>query len=538
MQQVILKNKLSEERFHLFFGITCLLLLILAYLSHLDFVPLNADHDEARRALVAGEMIFSGDYLTPTLNGEIYLNKPPLYNWLIIVYFKLFGNYSMFAFRLPVIVATIGMGITVYHFTKKYLSASVAFFTAFAFMTNGRIMIYDSIVGLIDTTFSWIVYISFFLIYHYGEKKKYYHLFLLTYLIAAAGFLMKGFPALVFQALSLLAYFIWKRKFNVLFHPAHFAGILLLVVITGSYYLAYLSVNDIALLDVFGNLMQESSKRTFMEHKTRIAIFHLFTFPLTFLYHFAPWTLFVVAFFQKGLWQKLKQNDFVYYSFVVLVVNIIIYWISPKIHPRYLFMFLPLFYLICFYLFFDTLDNHSWQHKVVSVILFVACFALLLTFLILPFLKLNIETSQPVLKSLVLVLLFALVVWAMFRMKQYRYYFFILAIIFFRFGFNWFVIESRGKRYTESKSVTEQIVSKTKGHDLFILRNAETGNFDGKSFQIMIGRKEILKFADSIRFDAFYIIDKHQAQGKKIEKFMSFNNFYPDTLMLVKFLPE
>ena len=199
MQQVILKNKLPEERFHLLFGITCLLLLVLAYLSHLDFVPLNADHDEARRALVAGEMIFSGDYLTPTLNGEIYLNKPPLYNWLIIAYFELFGNYSMFTFRLPVIVATIGMGITVYYFTKKYLSAPVAFFTAFAFMTNGRIMIYDSIVGLIDTTFSWIVYVSFFLIYYYGEKKKYYHLFLLTYLIAAAGFLMKGFPAIVFS---------------------------------------------------------------------------------------------------------------------------------------------------------------------------------------------------------------------------------------------------------------------------------------------------------------------------------------------------
>lgn len=538
MQQVVWKNKLSEERFHLLFGATCLLLLILAYLSHLDFVPLNADHDEARRALVAGEMIFSGDYLTPTLNGEIYLNKPPLYNWIIIAYFKLFGNYSMFAFRLPVIVATIGMGITVYYFTKKYLSAPVAFFTAFAFMTNGRIMIYDSIFGLIDTTFSWIVYISFLLIYHYGEKKKYYHLFLLTYLIAAAGFLMKGFPALVFQALSLLAYFIWKRKFKVLFHPAHFAGILLFVVITGSYYLAYLSVNDIALLDVFGNLMQESSKRTFMEHKTRLAIFHLFTFPLTFLYHFAPWTLFVVAFFQKDLWRKLKQNDFVYYSFVVLMVNIIIYWVSPKIHPRYLFMFLPLFYSICFYLFFETLNSNSWQHKTIKIILFVAYFALLLTFLILPFLKINIETSQPVLKSLVLFFLFALVVWAMFRLKQYRYYVFILAIIFFRFGFNWFAIEPRGKSYIESKMVTEQIVLKTKGHDLFILRNAEIGNFDGKSFQIMTGRKEVLKFADSIRFDAFYIIDKHQAQGKKMETFMSFGNFYADTLMLVKFLPE
>lgn len=36
------------------------------------------------RALVALEMKYSGDYVTPTLNGEKYYNKPPLFNYLLI----------------------------------------------------------------------------------------------------------------------------------------------------------------------------------------------------------------------------------------------------------------------------------------------------------------------------------------------------------------------------------------------------------------------------------------------------------------------
>ncbi|NJO25024.1 MAG: hypothetical protein HC867_03355 [Bacteroidia bacterium] len=222
-----------QNRLQNIIGSISLLLLSVAYLTHLGFIPLNIENDEARRALVAAEMMISGDYITPTLNGEIYLNKPPLYNWIIALYFKISGGYSMFALRLPVIVATLAMGWIVFHFTKKHLGKTIAFFTAFAFMTNGRTLIYDSFVGLIDTTFAMLVYLSFMLVYVYGEKKKYFHLFMITYLLVALGFLMKGLPALVFQAITLLTWAIWKKKFRVLFHIAHFAGIGLLALILG-----------------------------------------------------------------------------------------------------------------------------------------------------------------------------------------------------------------------------------------------------------------------------------------------------------------
>ena len=76
--------------------------------SHLGYLPLDTRSDEPRRALVALEMILSNDYVTPTLNGARYFNKPPLYNWIIAGSYHLFGNYSSFALRFPMLVVLLG----------------------------------------------------------------------------------------------------------------------------------------------------------------------------------------------------------------------------------------------------------------------------------------------------------------------------------------------------------------------------------------------------------------------------------------------
>src|ERR1041384_6433056 len=94
--------------------IICITGLAIAYLSHLGYLPLDPESDESRRAVVTAEMMISHNYITPTINAEIYLNKPPLYNWIVAAYFKLFGDYSMFAFRLQVIVAVFVMGLLIY----------------------------------------------------------------------------------------------------------------------------------------------------------------------------------------------------------------------------------------------------------------------------------------------------------------------------------------------------------------------------------------------------------------------------------------
>jgi 4-amino-4-deoxy-L-arabinose transferase-like glycosyltransferase len=56
--------------------------------------------DESIYAQTAREMARSGDWITPTLCGKLYLIKPVLYHWLAAVSFHLFGETEL-AGRLP-----------------------------------------------------------------------------------------------------------------------------------------------------------------------------------------------------------------------------------------------------------------------------------------------------------------------------------------------------------------------------------------------------------------------------------------------------
>jgi len=57
--------------------------------------------DEPREAEICREMWVSGDLVAPTLNGEPFLEKPPLYAWLCWVAYRLRGGADIVGSRLP-----------------------------------------------------------------------------------------------------------------------------------------------------------------------------------------------------------------------------------------------------------------------------------------------------------------------------------------------------------------------------------------------------------------------------------------------------
>lgn len=512
------------------------ILMLYAYLADLGHTPIDTETDECRRALVSAEMMVSGNYITPTLNGIPYLNKPPVYNWIVIAYFKLFGNYSMFAFRLPVIVATIAMGLLVYYFVKKYTNQFIAFFAAWSYITNGRILIYDSLQGLIDTSFAFFVFFGFMLIYYYGEKKKYYHLFISTYILTAIAFLMKGLPALCFQAITLLVYFISKKNFKQLLRLPHFVGIFILFVILGVYYFAYFKATpEVSPATLFGNLLYESTRRTPVEFDSGRSTWHFISFPFMELYHFAPWTVFVIALFHKKVWSLVKQNGFVKYCVLTFLFNITLYWISPEEYPRYLFMFVPLAFTTYFYLFDIASKNNWWQKKFIQYLIIGVIALMVIASLGLPFFSATNQVPAFAAKDIFLVIAFAFALFVALKGEHLVLYAFLFAILITRIAFNWFVVEQRGARYFTAEKVAEQIVNITKGHPLYILKDANTDVFDGFSFHISTRRNEILRYNAQIDPNAFYIADKKQLEGKQYTSYITFKNYHVDSIQLVKF---
>src|SRR6478736_5379963 len=69
------------------------LLLGALWLANLPFRPLF-DPDEGRYAEIPREMLASGDWVTPTLNGYKYFEKPPLQYWATAAIYSAFGVHD------------------------------------------------------------------------------------------------------------------------------------------------------------------------------------------------------------------------------------------------------------------------------------------------------------------------------------------------------------------------------------------------------------------------------------------------------------
>ena len=75
--------------------------------------------DEPRYAQVARAMLETGDWVTPRLGGEAWLEKPPLYYWQALPCYRLFGVHD-WAARLPSVADATILVFAVYYFLRRF----------------------------------------------------------------------------------------------------------------------------------------------------------------------------------------------------------------------------------------------------------------------------------------------------------------------------------------------------------------------------------------------------------------------------------
>lgn len=360
-----------------------LVLFFPAHLIHLGMAAFNGD--EGIRSLVALEMHLSGNYIATTMHGAPYINKPPLFNWVLLVFFKLFGYFGEFPARTATVFFLGVFGWAIYRFNRKDFGFEFAFLSAFMVITTGRFLIYDSMLGLIDTTFSVVVYTLMLSIYHFGLREQWWRLFLVSYLLMALGFLLKGMPAIVFQGLSLSAGLVYFKAWRRLISIQHLAGIALAALILGAYLWAYAQYGPVDLL--LANLLNESTKRTAVVFGWWHTLKHLFQFPVDCIYHFLPFSLLILAWASRHFWQRLQLHPFIFFQFILLAVNLPIYWSSVQVYARYLLMFIPLFTVISFHMMEQDRAAGSWRFRIFYGLLAVLVWLLPTVFLAMPFVK-------------------------------------------------------------------------------------------------------------------------------------------------------
>lgn len=180
---------------------------------------------EAHFAGVGREMVTRGDWITPHLNGDRYLTKPPLLYWSIAASYKLFG-FSEWAARLP--LALIGWSGVVlsWNWARRLwgiragrMAAVILAVSSGWYLFAHQLMIEAllAVLYLASLYFFWRAALA-------PERKRYWALF---YASLGLGILAKG-PIGAFALPAAAAYCIWRRDWRLLRHCRPLLGALII----------------------------------------------------------------------------------------------------------------------------------------------------------------------------------------------------------------------------------------------------------------------------------------------------------------------
>lgn len=99
----VLRPDTVDPRFAALLGIVAVAVAMAVWVCLVEPI----DHGHGRYATIAEHMVRSGDFVVPRLNGEVYLNKPPLFVWLVSVSIAVLGTVPSWASHLPNMVAAV-----------------------------------------------------------------------------------------------------------------------------------------------------------------------------------------------------------------------------------------------------------------------------------------------------------------------------------------------------------------------------------------------------------------------------------------------
>jgi 4-amino-4-deoxy-L-arabinose transferase-like glycosyltransferase len=390
--------------------------------------------------------------------------------------------------------------------------------------------------GLIDISFSMVIFLNFYLIYYFITKKKYYSLFLISYLLASTGFLMKGLPALVFQALTMVTALAYFKSLKKLFHPSHVAGLMVFILLVGGYY--YLLWDNSRDPEFFTRLVTESTKRTFIDNGFWRTIKHLLYFPLDQAYQLLPWSLFFIFLFRKSFYSNLREKKYLGYLALIFVVNIPIYWTSAGTHPRYLFMLYPII-LILLVNYYSELKQKDIFYRTFWIMMFTFL-GLALAFGTWYFLTHSISESERALITFSCTLAIVLTVYfIMWKKKDIRLELLIIIFLFLRIFFNLVVLPERLVRAPQVKEIqaAQKINEITKNKELLLHPHAPVSIefvYYMSTARNEVLRKEYGEFKNGI----FYICDERDPLRKGEMKLMEFESRYQKRIVRLSIFME
>ena len=193
--------------------------------------------DEPREGEIAWEMWVSKNFAVPTLNGEAFLEKPPLFYWSVVAAFDIAGKANAFLARIPSAFFGLGILIFTYACAAKMFGRMIGFSSALITCSTNEFM-HRTHMCMIDTSLAFFVIgaIYFFVSGYMYEKKKILN-FSLMYVMMSLAFLSKGFIGAVIPFSAVFVFLILEKKLSGIKELRIWLGVVIFMVITAPWFI-------------------------------------------------------------------------------------------------------------------------------------------------------------------------------------------------------------------------------------------------------------------------------------------------------------
>ena len=190
--------------------------------------------DEPRYMEVAREMAVLGEYVLPQLNGEVYMEKPPLFFWLAGFLWKAGVGYN--SGRIVTILVTLGALLLVYFTVAGRYGRAAARTACFATLST-MLMVDFAKLGVLDPLLTFLVAAAVLMGWRafHAEGRGALRWWCGCYAALGLGTLTKGPVGILVPGLVLLAYGLISRKKARAGGWAHLAGAAVYVVVVGGW---------------------------------------------------------------------------------------------------------------------------------------------------------------------------------------------------------------------------------------------------------------------------------------------------------------
>ncbi len=211
------------------------LLLIVVWLAFTAWMRPLTVPDEGRYVGVAWQMMHSGDWLTPTIDGLPFFHKPPLFYWITGGAMTVFGLHEWPA-RLASIIGASAAAFGLFLFARRWAGRTVAQMSLGVLLTMPLFFMGGQFANL-DMLVAGCISVATLLLAHAalsdtetGRRDR--TALAAAYAALALGVLAKGLIGLVLPGLVLVVWLGWLRRVRILLRLFWWPGVALFAAIT------------------------------------------------------------------------------------------------------------------------------------------------------------------------------------------------------------------------------------------------------------------------------------------------------------------